>query len=146
MKALIQKLQQDAGLTEEQATKSVQVVKEFIQSKLPPMMHGLVDNFMDSNNDADEEDYVDGTSGTQQTNWSDKAKKVTDDATEKLEGFKSEAEEFAKEASSKFSQWATKAEAAADEAINTLKDMIKPKDEKFKGEDEDAKQPPKEKL
>ena len=135
MKALIQQLQQKAGLTEEQAIKSVETIKEFIQSKLPPMMHGLVDNFMDSNNEEDE-DYVDATEASD-NDWKDKAKKAADSATEKLEGLKAEAGEFAKEASSKFSTWATKAEAAADEAISTLKDMLKAKDEKFKGGDEE---------
>ncbi|RYD56869.1 MAG: hypothetical protein EOP56_10785 [Sphingobacteriales bacterium] len=139
MKALIQQLQQNAGLTEEQAIKSVQTIKEFIQSKLPPMMHGLVDNFMDSNDDADEEDYVDGASGAQEDSWNDKANNVKSDANEKLEHLKAEAGELAKEASSKFSQWATKAEAAADEALNMLKDMVTTKDEKFAGEEEQDK-------
>jgi hypothetical protein len=46
MQQLEQLLMDKAGLTNEQAVKSIQVIKEFIQSQLPPMMQGMVDNFM----------------------------------------------------------------------------------------------------
>lgn len=46
MQDLIEELKTKAGLTEEQAVKAVQTIKEFIQSKLPPMMQGMVDNFI----------------------------------------------------------------------------------------------------
>lgn len=46
MQELIQALVEKAGVTEEQAVKSVQTIKEFIQAKLPPMMHGVIDNFL----------------------------------------------------------------------------------------------------
>ncbi|MBS1688478.1 MAG: hypothetical protein JSS96_07120 [Bacteroidetes bacterium] len=48
MQELIDKLKHDAGLTDEQAIKSLQTIKEYIQSKLPPMMQGMVDNFLGS--------------------------------------------------------------------------------------------------
>jgi len=48
MQELIQALVNKAGITEEQAVKSVETIKEFIQSKLPPMMHGVIDNFLGS--------------------------------------------------------------------------------------------------
>ena len=48
MQELIDKLKADAGLTDEQAIKSLQTIKEYIQSKLPPMMQGMVDNFLGS--------------------------------------------------------------------------------------------------
>lgn len=55
MQQLIDQLKSDAGLTEEQAVKSIQTIKEFIQSKLPPMMHEMVDNFLkDGGNDDDD--------------------------------------------------------------------------------------------
>ncbi|MEZ5017883.1 MAG: hypothetical protein R2800_12570 [Flavipsychrobacter sp.] len=55
MQQLIDQLKAEAGLTEEQAVKSIQTVKEFIQSKLPPMMHEIVDNFLkDDGNDEDD--------------------------------------------------------------------------------------------
>ncbi len=46
MQELIKELIDKVGLTEDQALKSVDTIKTFIQSKLPPMMHGLVDNFL----------------------------------------------------------------------------------------------------
>lgn len=46
MQELVQELIQKAGLTQEQAEKSIQVIKDYIQSQLPPMMQGMVDNFM----------------------------------------------------------------------------------------------------
>mgnify|MGYP001555132778 CR=1 FL=1 len=48
MQELIDKLKANAGLTDEQAIKSLQTIKEYIQSKLPPMMQGMVDNFLGS--------------------------------------------------------------------------------------------------
>lgn len=54
MQDLINELKEKAGLTEEQALQSIQTIKEFIQSKLPPMMHGMVDNFLNSNDGDDQ--------------------------------------------------------------------------------------------
>ena len=46
MQEMVQQLMDKAGLTQEQAEKSILVIKEYIQSQLPPMMQGMVDNFM----------------------------------------------------------------------------------------------------
>ena len=46
MQELVDQLTQKAGLTEEQAMKAIQVLTEHIQSKLPPMMQGMVANFI----------------------------------------------------------------------------------------------------
>jgi nucleoid DNA-binding protein len=46
MQELIQQLVDKAGLTPDQAEKSLAVIKEYIQSQLPPMMQGMVDNFL----------------------------------------------------------------------------------------------------
>lgn len=46
MQDLIEQLKSKAGLNDEQAMKAIETIKEFIQSKLPPMMQGMVDNFM----------------------------------------------------------------------------------------------------
>jgi nucleoid DNA-binding protein len=46
MQELIQQLVDKAGLTPQQAEKSIEVIKEYIQGQLPPMMQGMVDNFM----------------------------------------------------------------------------------------------------
>lgn len=52
MEDLIKKLTETAGITEEQAAKAVETVVNFIKDKLPPMMHGVVDNFINSGNEA----------------------------------------------------------------------------------------------
>lgn len=54
MEDLVKQLQEEAGLTEEQALKSLEVVKNFIQSKVPPMMHPMIENFMSANKDGDD--------------------------------------------------------------------------------------------
>ena len=46
MQDLINQLVEKAGLTQDQAEKSLQVIKDYIQSQLPPMMQGMVDNFL----------------------------------------------------------------------------------------------------
>ncbi|RYD52823.1 MAG: hypothetical protein EOP52_01360 [Sphingobacteriales bacterium] len=46
MNELIQQLTDKAGLTEDQAQKAISVIKDYIQSQLPPMMQGMVDNFL----------------------------------------------------------------------------------------------------
>ena len=53
MQELIQQLVDKAGLTPEQAEKSLSVIKEYIQSQLPPMMQGMVDNFLGSQDSSD---------------------------------------------------------------------------------------------
>ena len=46
MQELIDELKNKAGLSEEQAMKSLEVITDYIKSKLPPMMSGMVDNFL----------------------------------------------------------------------------------------------------
>lgn len=46
MQELIDQLVTKAGLTQEQAQKAAQTAAEFIRSKVPPMFHGMVDNFL----------------------------------------------------------------------------------------------------
>lgn len=58
MQQLEQLLMDKAGLTNEQAVKSIQVIKEFIQSQLPPMMQGMVDNFMGNPLAGDDDDVT----------------------------------------------------------------------------------------
>ena len=126
MQDLIKQLQDKAGLTEEQAHKSLQTIKEYIQSKLPPMMQGMVDNFMGMQS-ADTDDFMEPADKKEPA--VEKIKVVAEEAKEKIEDFaedaKEEAEAFAKEASEKIGEWADKAENAAQEAIGKLKDMIK---------------------
>ena len=46
MNPLVQKLVTEAGITEAQAIQSIAVMKAYIKEQLPPMMSGMVDNFM----------------------------------------------------------------------------------------------------
>ncbi len=46
MNPLVQKLVTEVGLTEAQASQSIAVMKDYIKEQLPPMMSGMVDNFM----------------------------------------------------------------------------------------------------
>ena len=46
MQELIEQLKTNAGLTDEQAEKTLLTIKDYIKSKLPPMMSGMVDNFL----------------------------------------------------------------------------------------------------
>jgi nucleoid DNA-binding protein len=46
MKELIAKLMAEAGLTESQAVKSIEAMSAHIKSKLPPMMHPMIDGFL----------------------------------------------------------------------------------------------------
>ena len=55
MQDLVNELVNKAGLTPEQAAKSIDVIKEYIQSQLPPMMQGMVDNFLANRQDGDQD-------------------------------------------------------------------------------------------
>ncbi len=59
MQDLIEQIKANAGVTEEQALKTLQTVQEYIKSKLPPMMSGMVDNFLGMN-EKHEDDFLDG--------------------------------------------------------------------------------------
>jgi hypothetical protein len=48
MNDIVQQLKEKAGLTEEQAIKALEVMKTFVQGKVPPMFSGFVDNFFSS--------------------------------------------------------------------------------------------------
>lgn len=51
MQELIDQLKNGAGLNEEQATKSIEIMKAFIMSKVPPMFSAAVEGFFaDGNN------------------------------------------------------------------------------------------------
>ena len=54
MQELIDQLKDKAGLTEDQAVKSLQTITEYIKSKLPPMMSGMVDNFLGAQSHEDD--------------------------------------------------------------------------------------------
>jgi polyhydroxyalkanoate synthesis regulator phasin len=88
MDDLVKQLKDKAGLTDEQAQKSMQVLVEYVQSKLPPFMHGMIDNFISSNTGYD--DLV------------DKAEGMADKAKDKMSDWANKAEDAAKDAINKF--------------------------------------------
>ena len=51
MEELIEQLKTKAGLTEEQAIKAVETIKDFVIEKFP-MMSGAVDQLFDGNNNS----------------------------------------------------------------------------------------------
>lgn len=48
MDEVVLQLKEKAGLTDEQAVKVMEVMKEYLHSKVPPMFSGFVDNFFAS--------------------------------------------------------------------------------------------------
>lgn len=54
MEDLVKKITETAGVNEEQAVKAIEAVVSFIKEKLPPMMHGVVDNFLSSGSAEDD--------------------------------------------------------------------------------------------
>ena len=54
MEEVVTQLKEKAGLTDEQAMKAIQIMKEFIHSKVPPMFSGFVDNFFSAGNNTDD--------------------------------------------------------------------------------------------
>ena len=50
MNELLQQLKANAGITDEQALKVIETMKEFIHSKIPPAFSGFVDTFFADSN------------------------------------------------------------------------------------------------
>jgi len=55
MQDLIQELKDKAGLTDEQAIKAVETMKDYILGKVPPMFSGFVDQFFNEENKTKED-------------------------------------------------------------------------------------------
>ena len=58
MENLVQELVVKANLTEEQAGKAIQVMKDFFMSKIPPAFAPMVENFFQSGNTPDMDDAM----------------------------------------------------------------------------------------
>ena len=54
MHELINRIKENADITEEQATKALETIKDFVKEKFP-MLGGAVDNMFASSGSADEE-------------------------------------------------------------------------------------------
>lgn len=57
MKELIDRLKQTAGLTDDQAMKAIEVVKQFTKEKFP-MFSGAIDKLYDKYSSADKDDFL----------------------------------------------------------------------------------------
>ena len=58
MEDLVQQLKDRAGLTDEQAAKVIETMKDYLMGKVPPMFSGFVDNFFAKKRAADDEDTL----------------------------------------------------------------------------------------
>jgi hypothetical protein len=56
MQDLIEQMKKEAGLTNEQAIKAIEIMKGYIQTKVPPMFSGFVDKFFAKNNVTQDDD------------------------------------------------------------------------------------------
>ena len=57
MKELIEKLKSEAGLTEEQALKSITIIKDFAKQKFP-IFAGAIEKVFDKYKPGEEEDFM----------------------------------------------------------------------------------------
>jgi hypothetical protein len=58
MKELIEKLQNEAGLTQEQAWQAIQIIKNYAKGKFP-VFGGAIDKLFDKYAPKEEEDFLD---------------------------------------------------------------------------------------
>lgn len=56
MQELINRLKENAGISEEQATKALETIKDFVKEKFP-MLGGAVDNMFASSGPADDDGF-----------------------------------------------------------------------------------------
>lgn len=98
MQELIQNLKDRAGLTDEQAVKAIDTVKDFVKSKLPAAIAGNVDNWFTGL----------GAAAPQP----------------KKEGFVDKAEDFLDDVSDKVEDWTEKAKDKAEDIMKEAKDKI----------------------
>ncbi len=57
MKELIDRLKQQAGLTDEQAINAIEVIKQFTKEKFP-MFSGAIDKLFDKYGQTDKDDFL----------------------------------------------------------------------------------------
>lgn len=125
MQELVQNIMAKAGITEQQATVAVNTTKDYIRSKVPPIAHGMVDQFFTGSFDPSA--ALKGMAG-QQNDWMSKAREAAQDATEKVSELTSEAidksHDFAKEATRYMNDWARQAGGWSEEAMNRIREMF----------------------
>ena len=58
MQELLNKLINDAGLTDDQAQRAIIIMKEFVHSKVPPMFSSVVEGFFASDSDTPDDGLI----------------------------------------------------------------------------------------
>lgn len=106
MQELLNKLTTEVGLNAEQASKTLQVVMDFVKSKLPPAIAGNLENFLT------------GTAAPA------KEESIKEKAEDLAEAAKDKIEDLAEQAKDKLSDAADKAEEMAKDAFDKLKGMF----------------------
>lgn len=143
MNELLQKLIKEVGLTPEQAQKSVDSVKDFIKSKIPPAFSGAIDNFLNSEALHNAKEHAGEAADKAKAFMHDAAEKaddVADVVKEKLSHLGAEAKEELAEAKEELAEAKEKAAEIADdvkeklaEAKDKAEDMAKDALDKLKG-------------
>ncbi len=117
MQELINKLVSEAGLSAEQASKSLQVVMDYVKSKVPSPLAANIDAmFSGAQAQVKEESFMDKAEDMAET-AKDRLEDMAENAKDKLE-------DFAENAKDKIGDAAEKAEEMAKDALNKLKGML----------------------
>jgi hypothetical protein len=58
MEELVQQLKNKAGLNDEQSVMAVQIMKEFVMGKVPPMFSSFVENFFAETKPGDTDSFL----------------------------------------------------------------------------------------
>ena len=125
MQELVQQLMAKTGITEQQATVAVNTTKDYIRTKVPPPVAGMVDQFFGGTFDPS---AAMKAAADQQSDWMSKAKEAAQDAGEKITDFTHDAidkgTDFAKQATQHMNEWAKQAGGWSEDAMNKIKDMF----------------------
>lgn len=127
MNELIERLKTQAGLTEDQATKSLEAIKDFVKEKFP-MLGGAVDNIFKSEGGGNDpmEALAEAIPGVEKETWMDKISDVIPgEMGEKVESFAKKtadgAEDAFDKAKSKASETYDRAKAGAEDLVDKAK-------------------------
>lgn len=125
MQELIERIQKDAGISEQQAMAAAEAAKSFIKSKVPPMFNGLVDQLFSGKFDAASAMKA---AQQRQADFMDKAKETMSSAGDKVQDFTKEAvdksADFARQATDYLHHWAKQAGGWSEEAFEKFKEMF----------------------
>ncbi len=127
MNELIEKLKTQAGITEDQAIKSLEAIKNFVKEKFP-MLGGAVDNIFKSEGSTNDpmEALAEAIPGVEKESWMDKISDlIPGEMGEKAESFAKKTADGAEDAydmaKSKASDTYDKAKAGAEDLMEKAK-------------------------